>query len=430
MPVPETAATARAERSHKARYSRPYIAHASIGPSCAIAQWTDQRLAIWTHSQGVFPLRAQLARVFGMQAEHIHVIHVHGSGCYGHNGADDVALDAALLARGHDTPVMCLWTRRDELSWSPFGAPMTIEIDAGLTSDGQVTGWRHQVRSPPHIARPNFGDGVNLLAAWDLDTPFEPAPPNDVPPPQSGGARNAVPFYRFDGQAIIHHLLPQGPLRSSALRSLGAHGNVFAIESFMDELAALAGIDPLQFRLAHLDDPRAIGVLETVARMADWQTAKAGGEGEGRGIAWARYKNSSGYCAVVTEVTVSDRAVLKHVHAAVDVGEVIHRNGLINQIEGGIIQAASWTLKEAVRWEHDELLMRSWEDYPILGFSETPAITVEIIEPPGMPSLGAGEVASGPVAAAIANAIANALGIRVRDMPFTPDRIAAAINAA
>jgi nicotinate dehydrogenase subunit B len=414
---------------HSARYSRPYLAHASIGPSCAVAEWAGERLTVWSHSQGIFPLQRQLARVFGLPPAAVDVTHVPGAGCYGHNGADDVALDAALLARAAKAPVMCLWSRSDELSWSPHGAAMRMQVLAGLDDHGRIAEWFYEVWSPPHVARPGFGEGINLLAARDLETPHAPSADGDVPLPQGGGARNAVPLYRLGKRTITHHLLPQGPLRSSALRSLGAHGNIFAIESFMDELALLAARDAVAFRLDHLDDPRGRAVIEAAAKAAGWDPSEPGGDGEGRGIGFARYKNLGAYCATVVRVQVEDRVHLVSVHAAVDSGEVIHRDGLINQIEGGIIQAASWTLKEAVGWTADGFAVRSWADYPILSFKETPAIETIVVEPAGAPSLGAGECAAGPIAAAIANAVAHALGIRVRDMPLTSERIASTINA-
>jgi nicotinate dehydrogenase subunit B len=414
---------------HSAIYTRPYLIHASIGPSCAVAEWSGDNLTVWSHSQGIYPLRRQLARVFGLAPEAVQVFHVQGAGCYGHNGADDVALDAVLLARASGAPVMCLWSRADELSWSPFGAAMRMSLSAGLDSAGAITDWRYEVWSPPHLARPGFGDGVNLLAAWHLAAPQAPAPDGDAPRPQGGGDRNAVPLYRLGKRHITHHLLPQGPLRSSAMRSLGAHGNVFAIECFFDELAALAGIDPVQFRLNHLDDPRAIAVIRAAAGLARWDENAGAGEGLGRGIGFARYKNLGAYCAAVANVEVTDRVRLLTMSAAVDAGLVIHRDGLLNQIEGGIVQAASWTLKEAAGWNEAGFSKRSWADYPILNFSETPAIEITLIERPEDPSLGAGECAAGPVAAAIGNAVAHALGVRVRDMPLTAERIAAAIHA-
>jgi nicotinate dehydrogenase subunit B len=414
---------------HAAIYSRPYLAHASIGPSCAIAEWVGDALTVWSHSQGIYPLRRQLARAFSVSNEDVQVIHAHGSGCYGHNGADDVALDAALLSRVACRPVMCVWSRADELSWSPFGAAMTMSLAATLDDTGAISSWTHDVWSPPHLARPGFGDGVNLLAASQLLQPHAPAPDNDAPRPQGGGDRNAVPLYKLRNRTITHHLLSQGPLRSSAMRALGAHGNVFAIESFMDELATAVGADPVAFRLKHLDDPRGGAVIKAATELAKWNVTDRGGSGLGRGIGFARYKNLGAYFAVVATVDLTDRFRLVSMHAAVDAGLVIHRDGLINQIEGGIVQAASWTLKEQAGWTDAGFAARSWADYPILNFSEIPAIAIEIIERPGEASLGGGECAAGPVAGAIGNAVAHALGVRVRNMPLTIERIADAINS-
>jgi nicotinate dehydrogenase subunit B len=423
LPVP-TAVT-----RHHGLYTRPYLAHASIGPSCAIAQWNDGALTVWTHSQGVYPLKRTLARALRLTPDKVRVIHVQGAGCYGHNGADDVALDAALLARGTNAPVMCLWSRADELSWSPLGSPMRIELKAAVDENGTIAEWEHAVWSPPHISRPGFGDGVNLLAAWSLADPHLPGPPNDAARPYGGGDRNAVPLYKVGKRTITHHLLPQGPLRSSALRSLGANGNVFAIESFMDELAAIANADPVAFRLKHMDDPRAIEVIQAAAEKAAWNPNEPGGEGFGRGIAFSRYKNVGAYFAAVAMVEVTNQVKVQRVVCAVDAGEVIHRNGILNQIEGGIVQAVSWTLKEQVGWTPEGFAVRSWPDYPILNFSETPEIDTVIIEPANQSALGAGECAAGPIAAAIGNAIAHALGIRVRHLPLTANKIAQAINA-
>lgn len=414
---------------HHAVYSRPFIAHASIGPSCAVAMWEADHVTVWSHSQGIHPLRGALARTLHLDKQQVRVIHAQGAGCYGHNGADDVALDAALLARAAKVPVMCQWTRADELSWSPFGAAMRVELQGALDAAGQIVEWQHAVWSPPHLARPGFGDGVNLLAAQQIDPPHPPGPPNEAPRPYGGGDRNAVPLYRLGKRGITHHLLPQGPLRSSALRSLGAHCNVFAIESFMDELAALAGIDPVEFRLRHLEEPRAEAVIRAAAKLSKWDPADRGGEGVGRGIGFSRYKNHGAYYAAVATVEVTDVITIKDVYGVLDAGEIIHRDGTINQVEGGVIQAASWTLKEQVPWTRDGFAVRSWDDYPILNFSEIPRIHTEIIELPGEAALGAGECAAGPIAAAIGNAIAHALGARARDMPLTFERIEAAINA-
>ena len=423
---PGAAAGITLERS----YARPYLAHGSIGPSCAVASWEVGRLTVWSHSQGVFMLRRQLARVLRVPLESVDVVHAPGAGCYGHNGADDVALDAALLARAAGAPVMCCWSRAEEFTASPAGAAMRVRMAASLGEDGRIRNWVHEVWSAPHLARPVAEDGTGLLAGPLLADPTPASPPGQSSLPAGAGERNAVPIYRTGPRRIVHHRLPQGPLRSSAMRSLGAHCNVFAIESFMDELAAAAGADPVAFRLAHLDDPRARGVVAAAARMADWDASAPGGEGFGRGIGFARYKNTSGYCAVVAEVEARDRLLFRRAFVAVDCGAVVHRDGLINQVEGGLVQAASWTLSESLHWDAEGPTVLGWADYPVLRFSDVPGIAVQIVGNAADASLGAGEVATGPTAAALGNALAHALGVRVRRMPLTPERIRAAIEEA
>ena len=409
-------------------FARPYIAHAAIGPACAVARWSEGTLEIWSHSQGVFPLRSHLARALGMAESDITVTHRPGAGCYGHNGADDVALDAALLARAAGAPVMCQWSRADELSAAPSGAAMRVAVAAELDANGKIISWDQEVFSPPHFARPSAAAGNALLSAWSMATPQPPTTAQQAAFPPGTGERNGLPLYVVGARRLRHHLLPQGPLRSSALRSLGAHCNVFAIESVMDELALHAGIDPVRFRLMHLDDPRARAVIEAAATMADWREDAPGGEGVGRGIGFARYKNSSAWCAVVAEVELGERVRLTRAHIAVDCGEAIDVDGVVNQIEGGAIQAASWTLIEEAGWDSNGPRARAWEDYPVLRFGDTPDIRVRLLQPAGAPPLGAGECVAGPMAGALGNAVRHALGVRVRRMPLTPERIATAIE--
>ncbi len=410
------------------RFLKPFIAHGSVAPSCAIAEWRDGRLSVLSHTQGVYNLRSDLALVFGLPPEDIIVEHAESAGCYGHNGADDVALDAALLARAvPGRPVRVRWSREDELSRSPFGAAMLIEVSAALDASGRIAQWRHAIWSNGHTARPGRASTPVLLAGHDLARPFARLAAVDPPLSSGGGAqRNAVPAYDIPNLQVVKNRVLEQPIRTSSLRSLGAIGNVFAIECLMDELAERAGRDPLAFRLAHLADPRARAVLEAVTGMAD--RAGAPPEGHGRGLAFARYKNTSGYCAVVAEVDVRAELRATRLWIAADIGEAISRDGAINQIEGGAIQATSWALKEEVRFHTEGLDCGSWELYPILRFSEAPAVEVELIDRPDEPPLGAGEIAHGPTAAALANAIHAALGVRVRRMPFTRERIIAAME--
>ena len=415
-------------RQFAADYSRPYLAHASIAPSCALARWDGDHLTVCTHSQGVYPLRRELATFFGIDTAKVTVTHADGAGCYGHNGADDAAVDAAILARASGRPIRLQWTRGDELAWSPFGPAMSVRICATLDAQGRINGWQHDTWSPVHVQRPGMAPALSCLAARLRDPPPQLPPLREFPLPAGGGQRNAVPIYALPATRIEYHLVRTPPLRSSALRALGAYANVFAIESAMDELAALSGRDPLAFRLAHLTDPRAVAVLQLATSAASWHAAKSppqrAGAARGRGLAVARYKNSGAYCALVAEIEVTDRVYLNRAWVAVDAGEVINPDGLVNQIEGGVLQAASWTLKESVRWDARGPKLSTWEDYPILTFDEAPtAVEVKVVAHPDLPPLGVGECAASPTAAAIANALYDALGLRARHLPLTSDRL-------
>ena len=423
-----TAGAVEKKRTIRRQYTRPYIAHASIAPSCATAQWNGDRVHVWTHSQGVYLLRADLALVLKLPAENITVEHMEGAGCYGHNAADDVALDAVLLAKAAGgRPVRVLWSRADEMSHAPFGAAMAIEIEADLDAQGEIVDWRHSIWSNGHAARPGRAAQPALLAGTELATPF-PRMISTNPPQANGGGgdRNSIPLYDFPSWQIDSHRLTTMPVRTSALRTLGAQGNVFAIESFLDEIAAERGEDPVAFRLRHLRDERAKDVIRAAAKRANWKPEKRAGTGYG--IGFARYKNTGAYCAVIAEVEGAEDIRVKRLTLAVDVGEAINPDGVINQIEGGAIQATSWVLKERVRFDDKRITSTSWTDYPILRFSEVPEVVVELIQRPDSDPVGAGEAAHGPVTAAIANAVFDALEIRVRDLPITRERLIAAME--
>jgi len=431
--VAEKAAPTTAEpvKRLEALYTRPYQAHASMGPSCAVAQWREGLLTVWTHSQGVFPLRADLAKALAIDAKDIRCIHAEGAGCYGHNGADDVALDAALLARATSgRPVKLQWMRDDEFAWEPYGSAMVMKLSGGLDAQGNVVAWAHEVWSYPHSTRPGSSSGVNLLAARHLAKPLAPVPPADVPQPTGGSDRNAIPLYDFGAVKIVKHYVADAPLRTSALRTLGGYANVFALESFVDELAAAAGADPVEFRLRHLREARARAVIEAAAQRASW-TPRARGDGaRGRGIGFARYKNLGCYCAVIVDVAIdrsSGRIRVTRAVAAVDAGQIVNPDGVVNQIEGGIIQSTSWTLKESVRFDRTRVTTRSWADYPIVRFDEVPEVDVMLLNRPDERFLGVGEGSQGPAAAAIANAVAHATGRRLRALPFTPERVKQAL---
>ena len=412
-------------RTYEATFSRPYVAHASIAPSCALALYREQRLQVWTHSQGVYPLRKSLAQMLKLDPGAIAVKHVQGAGCYGHNGADDAAADAAVIAvLKPGSPIRVRWRREEEFAFEPISPAMVVNIRATLDDAGRPVDWTTEIWSGTHNARPGLG---NLLAAEALPNPPPPPEPADVPEANGGGAtRNGEPLYAIAAKRIVHHLVPQIPVRTSALRGLGATANVFAIECFIDELAEQAGADPVAYRLSLLADARARGVIEHVARMCDWRARRAAEPG--LGIGFARYKNRAAYAAVVARVEVEEEIRLTRVWCAADAGLVVNPDGAINQLEGGILQAASWVLKEQVRFDSSGVLARDWANYPVLRFSDAPEVTVELVNPAtDEPPLGAGEATAGPTAAAIGNAVAQALGARLRDLPLTRERVMAAL---
>lgn len=396
----------------KARYFKPYHMHGSIGPSCAVALYQENKLHVWTHSQGVYPLQEALKKMLNLKTEAIHVIGVPGSGCYGHNGADDVAADAALLAMAYPgKPVRLQWSRDDEHGCEPYGSAMCMDVEARLDRSGKITHWQYALWTDSHSTRPG-GEPGNLLTARSLEKPFS-QPSSGY---SGGGYRNSEPYYAIPNLKIDAHFF-EGPLRVSALRSLGAYANVFAIESFMDELAEKAGKEPLEFRMMHLEDDRAVAVVKKLQELTQSEKTKPG---EGIGFAFSRYKNVATYCAVAAKLAANPKTgqarVLK-MWSVIDAGEVINPDGIKNQTEGGLIQAASWTLKEEVRFDREHVSSRDWVSYPIFRFSDVPETEVVVIDRPTEKPLGAGEAAQGPAAAAIVNAIYRACGQRIRNLP-------------
>ena len=412
----------------RASYSRGLLAHASIATSCAVARFDGEVLEVWSHTQGIFPLRAAIAGTLGMDASDVVVRHVEGAGCYGHNPADDVAFDAALLARRTGgRPVRVLWDRAAELGSGPLASAMTADVSAVLGPGGQVSDWTYDVWSNGYTSRPGYAGDPGLLANGYRDGGHAlPASVDPGPEAGLGSGRNAVPAYRFGSTCVATHRVLSMPIRTSAIRSLGAHFNVFAIESFMDELAAAAGADPLDFRLARLEDERARAVLSAAADAAGW--GQPPDADTGLGLGYARYKNVGAYCAAAAEVEATDAVRVRRIVVAVDVGQVVNLDGVRNQIEGGAIQSVSWSLKEQVRFGRDGITSVNWETYPILRFSETPQVDVIVLDRPGLPVLGAGECAAGPVAGAIANGVFAAIGVRVRALPLTPENVVQAIG--
>jgi CO/xanthine dehydrogenase Mo-binding subunit len=427
----ETGAPGRAKagRAVEARYSRPFLTYGSIGPACALAQFEGGALEVWSHSQGPAVLRDWIARALGLARSQVTVRHRQGAGAYGHNTADDAAFDAAFVAtRMPGRTVRVQWSREDEFSSAPISAAMAIELRAVLDARGRPAEWSIEIWSPPHAQRPGMNGNANLIGAEALPNAPRPNEPADVSDERGGGAtRNAYAIYDLPQQRIVHHLLPRVPLRTSSLRGLGAWANVFAIESFIDELADLAGEDPVRYRLSLLSDPRARRVAETAARMSGWFEDRGRGRGAARGFGFARYKNIAAFAAVVAEVEVEEDVRLKRIWCCADAGLVINPDGAKNQIEGGIVQGASFVLKERVRFEDGRVAAAGWADYPILRFSEVPEIDIRLVDAPHEPALGLGEAAVGPTGAAIGNAVARALGHRIRDLPLTRERIMAAL---
>lgn len=409
-----------------ASYSKPFLVHASIAPSAALARWSDETLRVWSHSQGIYPLRAAIAQALELDPAAVEVEHVDNAGCYGHNGADDAAFDAVLLARAvPGRPVLARWTRPDELTWAPLSSAMTASVSAGLI-DGRITGWSYDVWSQGHTSRPGFRGTPGLLAGASLATSVPLPPPSDPPLATGGGTtRNAVPIYDVGPRRIVGHRKAETPLRTSAMRALGSYLNVFAIESFVDELALAAGADPVEFRLAHLSDPRAAHVVATAAELSGWSEPLP--EDVGRGLGFARYKDKGAYCAVVAEVAASSTVSVRRLTVVADLGLVVNPDGARNQLEGGATQATSWTTVERVRFDRRRITSDDWESYPILRFAQAPAVDVHLVESTAA-SVGSGEAAQGPTAAAIANAVHRAIGVRVRDLPLTAEAVVRAIT--
>ena len=353
------------------------------------------------------------------------MVHVHGSGCYGHNGADDAALDAAIVAvEFTGLPVRVQWSREDELSCAPVGAAMSSLVEAELDAAGRVSAWKLSVSSAPHAQRPGFGGYANLSSAEALDAEQLPRAVEDLSEAAGGGAsRNSVALYDFPNHQVRVQLDSGSRIRTSSLRSLGAHLNVFAIECAMDELAAMSATDPLDFRLSHLTDKRCRAVLIGAAQMSGWPGREHSGEGRALGIGVARYKNRGAWLAAVAEVAVDEAVRVERLWLCVDAGLIVNPEGARNQIEGGALQSLSWTVKEGIKIDNERIPRLNWLSYPILKFSEVPIIETRFIVDPAALPLGVGEAAQGPVAAAIGNAVSIALGVRMRELPLTRDRL-------
>ena len=410
-----------------ARFERPYQMHGALAPSAALAEWTGERLILKSHSQGIYPLREAIADSLGLSPDQVEITHVHGSGCYGHNGADDAAFEAALIAMAQpDTPILLKWSREDEHAWEPVAPAMAVQIDAKL-ADGRITALSAEAHSDTHRGRPRPGPNragpAKLLANRFRAEPMDPyvSPPNMGT--HAGIHRNLDPIYAFPEKRLVKNLVRGLPHRTSAMRCLGAVTNVFAIECTMDDLAAQCGMDAITFRQAHLTDPRASAVLQELDRRLQERGPKP--DGMGRGVAYAQYKNAMTRVGIAVDVTVTDAAEVRLDHAIIvaDSGRVVDPDGLAAQLEGGFMQAASWALCEEVTWDRDGITSRDWDSYPVLRFDNVPVMDVVILDAQDHPSVGAGEASPGPTVAAIANAVHDATGLRLRRMPFTADAL-------
>lgn len=421
-----------ANPTHSARYERPFTMHGALGPSAALATWDGTVLDIVTHSQGIYILRESIAESLGLDPRNVVLTHMPGSGCYGQSGADDAAFEAALVAMAlPDTPILLKWSRDDEHAWEPYGPASALEL-AATVEDGKLAAFSAEAIGGTFRGRPRAGANragpAKLLANHFRADPVGPFPGVPNMNRQGGLHRNLNPIYDIPETRYVKNLIPEVPLRTSALRCLGATLNVFGIESFMDEIAHTQGVDPLAFRRAHLSDDRALALLD---RLEEMLPSPPKGEASGRGIAYGQYKNAMTRVGIAVDVTVGEAADIRldRVLIVADAGRVIDRDGLAAQLEGGFLQAASWALCEQVTWDRDGVTSRDWDTYPVLRFGNVPRIDVEILDRPEDKARGAGEASPGPTVAAIANAVFDATGLRLRRLPFTPDALTAAALA-
>ena len=427
------AALAASDRRIKASYEFAVQTHASIGPSCAVADFASGNLVVWSPSQATHSMQSELAAITGVAAEKIRLLYADGSGCYGRNGHEDATADAALIATMIGKPVRVQWMRADETARAPKSPPRAMDMEAGFDKEGNLQAWSA-----------DFYIALNHIVAFKpLDFPLLAATDVGMPKPgnwvgflfQNAGAPYAVPNISVKTKHI-----EKAFFRSAHLRSPGRIENTFANESFMDELAVEAKVDPAEFRLKHIKDPRAVAVIKAAMKRANWQTRLAGVSNnaqadiaKGRGISYVRYNNTTTYVAAVAEVEVNRKTgevKVSRVCVGHDCGQIINPDGLANQIEGGVIQTVSRTLMEQVQWDSTQVTSVDWASYPILRFPDVPRVEVDMINTPGDVSWGAGEPTPTAIPAAIGNAIFDATGVRLRSIPFTPEKVQAALKLA
>jgi nicotinate dehydrogenase subunit B len=415
-----------AKTTHEATFEFAIQTHGSIGPSCAVAQFDGDQFTCWTASQSVHTLRHQLAATLGITAEKVRCIYIAGAGCYGRNGHEDAAADAALLARAARQPVRVQWMRADEHGWDPKGPPTLIDMRGGLDADGKVVAWSGAFFYP-HGAAGNVALVASDLAGLPSDSDLNPG--NVI--------SNTAIQYRFPNVRTVAHRLASTPLKPAWIRTPGRMQNTFANEAFLDELAKAAGADPLDFRLQHIDDKRGQGVLEAIDRVAGWRD-RAGPDRNGRivlgrGLAYVKYELYRTYVAAVADVEVDRKSGglrVRRCFVVQDCGQIINPDGVRNQIEGNVIQTVSRVLMEQVTFDRKMVTSLDWASYPILTFPDVPEVVIELIDRPEMPPWGSGEPSAAVVPAAIANAVFDATGKRLRSVPFTADKVKALLARA
>jgi nicotinate dehydrogenase subunit B len=430
--VGDTAGALKAYPSRfEATYEWPTQSHASMGPSCAVAdvKVNTGQTTVWSASQGTHRLRAVLAKAVGLPPDAVRVIYLDGAGCYGANGHDDAAVEAAILSRATGRPVRVQWMREEEHAWSPKGPPQLVDVRAALDSAGTIAAWESELWLPMNT--PNLPHRPMLA--------FDAA---GIPQTQGNSSAqiqgNSYPSYPLPNVRSTVHWLKSTPLRPSNLRAPGKPGNSFAVESFIDELAAAAKTDPLEFRLRHLKDEKGVAILKRAAERMDWQsrpsprpTAPNDTVATGRGIAYVHYKHEENRVAVGVEASVDRRTgkiVVTRIVCAYEAGLMINPDGVRAQVEGSLLQMTSRTLSEEVTFDERYVTSVDWASYPILSFPDAPALVVDLIGSPRDRPMGAGEAASAPVPAAIGNAVFDAIGVRLRTAPLTPRRVLAALD--
>jgi CO/xanthine dehydrogenase Mo-binding subunit len=438
----------------RATYRHPYQMHGSIGTSCAVADVSNDRATIWSPTQSAYPTRNTAAMILGLPAENVRVIYARGAGCYGINGADTVSYDAAVMSQDVGRPVHVQLSRQDEMAWENYGFAYVIDQRVGLDAEGSIVAWDCESWNAALGGRPGYETPGNVITGSLLG--FQPAPfaPRDTAPPPTAfnNGSNAAPSYvtgcaggscggtgTVRHERVLTHTI-RSPFFTGPLRSPSRLQNTFAHESFMDELAARVNADPVEYRLRHLRDPRLIDVLKAVAAAAHWerrpspQSKPAAGTGaRGRGVACVLYEGDNGYCALVAEVDVdraSGRILVTRLIASQDCGPISSPDGMKNQIEGGALQGLSRALGEAVTWDGTKVTSVDWRTYHSLSLgTDMPTVESVLIDRRDKDAMGAGETTITLTAAAVGNAVFDATGARLREVPFTPERVKAALSA-